>query len=185
MRQGHASAGRWSRIEDDGEALSAAAHEPVAQRPAKPQWDVGPQPSHFARFLMRLAGVDYALVRTVPSDEQRQMVVIGWALLAGLAFQFLCVATSLAVAFGTDARTIAMITPVAALICAVLFGMDTQLVSADWSAQGMALARSFGIVEDRGPVSRLRRLLSMAAVSYTHLRAHETGRNLVCRLLLE
>ena len=23
------------------------------------------------------------------------------------------------------------------------------------------------------------------AVSYTHLRAHETGRNLVCRLLLE
>ena len=25
----------------------------------------------------------------------------------------------------------------------------------------------------------------MCAVSYTHLRAHETGRNLVCRLLLE
>src|SRR5674476_966653 len=29
---------------------------------------------------------------------------------------------------------------------------------------------------------RLRRRI---AVSYTHLRAHETGRNLVCRLLLE
>ena len=28
-------------------------------------------------------------------------------------------------------------------------------------------------------------LLSMLSVSYTHLRAHETGRNLVCRLLLE
>src|SRR5674476_659585 len=27
--------------------------------------------------------------------------------------------------------------------------------------------------------------LAIAAVSYTHLRAHETGRNLVCRLLLE
>ena len=26
---------------------------------------------------------------------------------------------------------------------------------------------------------------SSVAVSYTHLRAHETGRNLVCRLLLE
>ena len=25
----------------------------------------------------------------------------------------------------------------------------------------------------------------IGAVSYTHLRAHETGRNLVCRLLLE
>ena len=28
-------------------------------------------------------------------------------------------------------------------------------------------------------------LINLAAVSYTHLRAHETGRNLVCRLLLE
>ena len=26
---------------------------------------------------------------------------------------------------------------------------------------------------------------ALKAVSYTHLRAHETGRNLVCRLLLE
>ena len=26
---------------------------------------------------------------------------------------------------------------------------------------------------------------TLEAVSYTHLRAHETGRNLVCRLLLE
>src|SRR5665213_744183 len=31
-------------------------------------------------------------------------------------------------------------------------------------------------------ISLARRLI---AVSYTHLRAHETGRNLVCRLLLE
>src|SRR5665213_3151676 len=29
------------------------------------------------------------------------------------------------------------------------------------------------------------RILKLGAVSYTHLRAHETGRNLVCRLLLE
>ena len=27
--------------------------------------------------------------------------------------------------------------------------------------------------------------INVVAVSYTHLRAHETGRNLVCRLLLE
>src|SRR5674476_1337542 len=33
--------------------------------------------------------------------------------------------------------------------------------------------------------NRLRVLVHRAAVSYTHLRAHETGRNLVCRLLLE
>src|SRR5674476_42885 len=29
------------------------------------------------------------------------------------------------------------------------------------------------------------KILDPAPVSYTHLRAHETGRNLVCRLLLE
>src|SRR5665213_3940589 len=29
------------------------------------------------------------------------------------------------------------------------------------------------------------RLRDIESVSYTHLRAHETGRNLVCRLLLE
>ena len=29
------------------------------------------------------------------------------------------------------------------------------------------------------------RMYTSRAVSYTHLRAHETGRNLVCRLLLE
>ena len=28
-------------------------------------------------------------------------------------------------------------------------------------------------------------VISALPVSYTHLRAHETGRNLVCRLLLE
>ena len=28
-------------------------------------------------------------------------------------------------------------------------------------------------------------LIGLLTVSYTHLRAHETGRNLVCRLLLE
>src|SRR5678810_1366639 len=32
---------------------------------------------------------------------------------------------------------------------------------------------------------QLRRRDREGAVSYTHLRAHETGRNLVCRLLLE
>ena len=31
----------------------------------------------------------------------------------------------------------------------------------------------------------LNNILGLGSVSYTHLRAHETGRNLVCRLLLE
>src|SRR5678810_754859 len=33
--------------------------------------------------------------------------------------------------------------------------------------------------------SHLKAHFTMTPVSYTHLRAHETGRNLVCRLLLE
>ena len=37
-----------------------------------------------------------------------------------------------------------------------------------------------------GALSRLgSQLLSLGAVSYTHLRAHETPEHLVCRLLLE
>ena len=34
-------------------------------------------------------------------------------------------------------------------------------------------------------LARLNEMFRNSAVSYTHLRAHETGRNLVCRLLLE
>ena len=34
-------------------------------------------------------------------------------------------------------------------------------------------------------IDRTPHWLIKQAVSYTHLRAHETGRNLVCRLLLE
>ena len=47
--------------------------------------------------------------------------------------------------------------------------------------------RAAGGVERAGSVlNGLLRLLELGApVSYTHLRAHETGRNLVCRLLLE
>src|SRR5674476_1425486 len=36
-----------------------------------------------------------------------------------------------------------------------------------------------------GTSGRTKKMMDAAAVSYTHLRAHETGRNLVCRLLLE
>src|SRR5678809_1802811 len=35
------------------------------------------------------------------------------------------------------------------------------------------------------PERFLQAVISSSPVSYTHLRAHETGRNLVCRLLLE
>ena len=38
---------------------------------------------------------------------------------------------------------------------------------------------------DHGKTSLLDYIRKANAVSYTHLRAHETGRNLVCRLLLE
>ena len=43
------------------------------------------------------------------------------------------------------------------------------------AAEGVRPTRHAG--EEKRPVRR--------PVSYTHLRAHETGRNLVCRLLLE
>ena len=36
-----------------------------------------------------------------------------------------------------------------------------------------------------GGETKVAKLEAIPSVSYTHLRAHETGRNLVCRLLLE
>ena len=42
-----------------------------------------------------------------------------------------------------------------------------------------------GIEETKEFEITIKSKLEFKAVSYTHLRAHETGRNLVCRLLLE
>src|SRR5674476_714928 len=47
------------------------------------------------------------------------------------------------------------------------------------TVDGQDVRRSYSICRSRPGA------LQRKAVSYTHLRAHETGRNLVCRLLLE
>ena len=50
------------------------------------------------------------------------------------------------------------------------------------------LVLSLLVENNPGVLSRVAGLFSRrgyGTVSYTHLRAHETGRNLVCRLLLE
>ena len=50
------------------------------------------------------------------------------------------------------------------------------------------ISNDFNLVDDRTKkVTKRRKAVSNSyhSVSYTHLRAHETGRNLVCRLLLE
>ena len=49
---------------------------------------------------------------------------------------------------------------------------------------GIALGDIILAVNDQ-PVDSLGKLIDLLAVSYTHLRAHETVLDLVCRLLLE
>ena len=61
-----------------------------------------------------------------------------------------------------------------ALAAIVLIAAGGALVKAGTS-DGFSLSRDDGAATSDGT----------DAVSYTHLRAHETGRNLVCRLLLE
>ena len=51
----------------------------------------------------------------------------------------------------------------------------------DITANIMPLTKVWTYEDNRGPVGKLR----IMPVSYTHLRAHETKANLVCRLLLE
>src|SRR5674476_1516794 len=70
---------------------------------------------------------------------------------------------------------------------AVKGGMD-WLFAIAVVAIAYALARVIYFTPDeaiQGPAQKIFYLHLPAAVSYTHLRAHETGRNLVCRLLLE
>src|SRR5678809_1710893 len=47
------------------------------------------------------------------------------------------------------------------------------------------IAGAGGAAHLPGMIASITSLPVIGAVSYTHLRAHETGRNLVCRLLLE
>src|SRR5665213_3435435 len=71
--------------------------------------------------------------------------------------------------------------------------IETCVVSICPSSHSMCLLPSqlghtsmtFGYLDVRNMRLISSRISSASAVSYTHLRAHETGRNLVCRLLLE
>src|SRR5665213_4452488 len=54
----------------------------------------------------------------------------------------------------------------------------TSTISSSWE---QATKTRVSSAETRTPIGSAQ----TKAVSYTHLRAHETGRNLVCRLLLE
>ena len=67
------------------------------------------------------------------------------------------------------------------------FALDnTEKEQADWIAQGFTILRELGYVRF-GIVFNLdySRKIGQKPVSYTHLRAHETVLDLVCRLLLE
>src|SRR5678810_994711 len=64
----------------------------------------------------------------------------------------------------------------AVLVGGVQFGLDVASWHLGIGLTRMANATLFGNAGS---------LILMVSVSYTHLRAHETGRNLVCRLLLE
>ena len=50
---------------------------------------------------------------------------------------------------------------------------------------GQVLLDGVDIWDKPKEIRKIRFKVGMVSVSYTHLRAHETGRNLVCRLLLE
>ena len=77
----------------------------------------------------------------------------------------------------TSARIVAgcvMIALVGALSHTVSLCRDFGLQESFWDALGVYRSQGFAAS-----------FASLIPVSYTHLRAHETGRNLVCRLLLE
>ena len=70
------------------------------------------------------------------------------------------------------------------LVFAILQGDDYEQVVRELNKNGfyVTLLNSVGGFLKKRSVTIM---IGVEAVSYTHLRAHETGRNLVCRLLLE
>ena len=63
-------------------------------------------------------------------------------------------------------------------------GTTTGLVPASTSGEASKLLQSDGTWIDKPNATRLEFTTNLNAVSYTHLRAHETVLDLVCRLLL-
>jgi uncharacterized protein DUF4407 len=124
--------------------------EPVA-------WDPGPAPRGWKLFLMRLAGVDTSIAAMVPRDEQQQIWRVGAAVLLGAAMQAICFSVSMQLAFGVDGPTRLACVGVTFAICGVLYLMDAKFVAADWKAQGMAFARSQGLIEAATAWERCRR----------------------------
>src|SRR5678809_1664005 len=100
-------------------------------------------------------------------------------------FEFLCLVDSVAgvEALAGAARKHGLKRPLEVLLEGGLAGGRTGCRTLD---NAMVVARK---VKKHSPHLALRGVEGfegiIAAVSYTHLRAHETGRNLVCRLLLE
>src|SRR5674476_1570417 len=74
-------------------------------------------------------------------------------------------------------RVLSLATVVAAYGLVVL-GSTVRVTNSGMGCPGWPLCAG-----QVGPIAQLHPLIE--PVSYTHLRAHETGRNLVCRLLLE
>src|SRR5678810_1412611 len=76
--------------------------------------------------------------------------------------------------------------PVEIVVAAGAGGASDQMARMMQSAiQKNNLMKQPMVVSMKGGASGAEALMYMKSVSYTHLRAHETGRNLVCRLLLE
>jgi hypothetical protein len=144
------------------DAASPIPHRPdcgcdacVAPPPQAPHWEAGPTPGLLRRLFQGLAGVDPALARTCPIDEQRQIERVGVAVLFGVMLQALLVFTASVVVLGTDAQALMIAAGIAFVVCGVLFAYDTLFVAADWGAQGAAYAAEQGIaVPGSRPVKR-------------------------------
>lgn len=108
-------------------------------------WNPGPAPGPVKSWLMRLSGVDFDLARHQPQNEQRLMAIVGAALVFGSLFLGMCVFVALDQMIEGDIWRYAIIVPIATLAAGIVFIYDSQLVSDDWIAQGLAFCRSRSI----------------------------------------
>lgn len=142
----HQTAPEHASIDQTAPGADGAAEADLFEPPAAPVWAEAAAPGWLRRLLFRLAGVDAALARTCPADEQHQIARVGSAVLFGLGMQATMVFAAAMVILGGGTYGLVGAALLTVVICGVLFAFDTLFVAGDWATQGVAYAGEYGIV---------------------------------------
>ena len=139
-----------------------------------------PQEIFFYRFLIAYIGIWAISPKHLFADNLKDELWLVAGGVFGGSLYFFTENTALGITQASNVAFIICTAPLLTTILSLLFYKSEKATKGLIYGSLLALI-GVGLVVFNGSVV----LKLSPAVSYTHLRAHETGRNLVCRLLLE